>query len=79
VRPDFDPAAFARAYAVLGAQRATKILGIFVRLSSRDGKNGYMKHLPRLRHYLRRNLVHPALADLRAWYDEAMPELQEAR
>ena len=79
VRPDFDPAAFARAYAVLGAQRATKILGIFVRLSSRDGKNGYMKHLPRLRHYLRRNLLHPALAELKAWYDETMPELQEAR
>ena len=33
---EFDMADFARAYAILGAQRATKILGIFTRLNVRD-------------------------------------------
>jgi len=67
--PAFDAAAFARAYAILGAERNTKILGIFARLSLRDGKHGYLAHLPRIRGYLWRNLAHPDLADLNAWYE----------
>ena len=46
--PQFDVAAFARAYAIMGTQRATKILGIFARLDRRDGKPHYLKHLPRI-------------------------------
>ena len=65
--PAFDLAAFARAYAILGAQRNTKILGIFARLDKRDGKPAYLRHLPRIEDYLRRNLAHPALADLAGW------------
>ena len=67
--PSFDPASFAKAYAILGAQRNTKILGIFARLSLRDGKNGYLAHLPRIHCYLLRNLAHPDLRPLRAWYE----------
>ena len=70
--PFFDPLAFAGAYAVLGAQRATKILGIFVRLSVRDGKKAYLQHLPRLARYLDRDLAHPALTDLRDFYLSAV-------
>ncbi len=66
---DFDPASFAKAYAILGAQRNTKILGIFARLSLRDGKNGYLAHLPRIHRYLNRNLAHPDLRPLQAWYE----------
>ena len=44
----FDMAAFAKAYAILAAQRATKILGIFARLDQRDGKPQYLAHLPRV-------------------------------
>ncbi len=61
--PTFDVSAFARAYAIMGAQRATKILGIFARLDRRDGKPHYLKHLPRIEAYLIRNLAHPALAE----------------
>ena len=53
--------AFAEAYAIMAAQRNSKILGIFVRLDKRDGKPAYLKHLPRIRDYLRRALAHPAL------------------
>lgn len=70
--PNFDPLAFASAYATLGAQRATKILGIFVRLAIRDGKQNYLKHIPRLIAYLDRDLSHPALAPLRDWYIQAV-------
>jgi len=70
---DFDADAFARAYALLGAQRNTKILGIFTRLALRDGKQAYLEHLPRVRAYLERDLQHPALASLRAWYARHLP------
>lgn len=71
----FDLAGFAEAYAVLGAQRVTKILGIFVRLEKRDGKPQYLRHLPQLRTYLKRNLDHPSLAVLKAWFEQNCPSL----
>jgi tRNA threonylcarbamoyl adenosine modification protein YjeE len=70
----FDANDFDRAYAILGAQRATKILGIFARLAKRDGKLAYLKHMPRVSRYLERDLRHPALAALRGWYEENIPE-----
>ena len=77
--PAFDRASFDVAYAVLGAQRATKILGIFARLSKRDGKHGYLRHIPRVSRYLERNLAHPRLAGLRAWFDRHLPAAQRER
>jgi N-acetylmuramate 1-kinase len=68
-----DRAELDLAYAILGAQRATKILGIFARLSKRDGKHGYLRHIPRVSRYLERNLAHPSLSRLKAWYDRHMP------
>jgi len=70
----FDVEAFGAAYAVLGAQRNTKILGIFTRLWRRDGKAVYLSHLPRIARYLARDLRHPALADLTAWYRRVLPQ-----
>ena len=66
----FDEDAFRRAFAILAAQRATKILGIFVRLDQRDGKPAYLAHIARLQAYLRDSLAHPALTGLAAWYAE---------
>ena len=71
--PAFDMAAFARAYAILGAQRATKILGIFARLDKRDGK-------PRLSQAsaAHRGLSRAATSPIRrcaaaAWYEAHLP------
>ena len=64
----FDEESFAEAYAIMAAQRNSKILGIFVRLNERDGKPAYLKHLPRIRNYLERALAHPSLAELRDFY-----------
>ncbi len=44
---DFDLGQFVELYALMGAQRATKILGIFARLARRDGKPQYLRHQPR--------------------------------
>jgi N-acetylmuramate 1-kinase len=74
-QPEFDMAAFASAYALMGAQRASKILGIFARLDKRDGKPDYLAHIPRVKNYLRKNLGHPALADLKMWFDSALPRI----
>ncbi|MBS7696968.1 MAG: tRNA (adenosine(37)-N6)-threonylcarbamoyltransferase complex ATPase subunit type 1 TsaE [Chelatococcus sp.] len=73
--PDFDMASFAEAYAILGAQRATKLFGIFVRLDKRDGKPQYLDHLPRMQDYLARNLAHPVLSELKLWYEARLPGL----
>ncbi len=70
----FDEEEFATAFAILGAQRTTKILGIFARLKARDNKPAYLQHMPRVSRYLARNLQHPVLADLKHWYQTEMPE-----
>jgi aminoglycoside/choline kinase family phosphotransferase len=49
-----DFAAFYRDFEWMGVQRQLKVLGIFARLSIRDGKNGYLKDQPRVMGYLRR-------------------------
>ena len=59
--PAFDHPAFVELYVTLGAQRATKILGIFARLDRRDGKPQYLRHMPRVWRYLHRSLSHPPL------------------
>ena len=59
--PAFDRAAFAAAYADFGAQRNTRLLGLWVRLLKRDGKPQYLQHIPRTWGYLERNLRAPAL------------------
>jgi len=59
-----DPARFRAAYALLGAQRNLRILGIFTRLCLRDGKSRYLDFMPRAWALVVRNLTHPALAPL---------------
>jgi N-acetylmuramate 1-kinase len=57
---------FQAQYAVLGVQRALRILGIFARLCLVAGKPQYLPLIPRVWGHLQRNLAHPALAGLRA-------------
>jgi len=83
VSPDLESVMLARyraamplddaAYALLGAQRNAKILGIFTRLWKRDGKPRYLRYQPRVWGYLERDLAHPALAPVRAWFDANIP------
>ncbi|WP_377292435.1 tRNA (adenosine(37)-N6)-threonylcarbamoyltransferase complex ATPase subunit type 1 TsaE [Rhizobium sp. SG2393] len=63
----FDAERFRRDYAIMAAQRNCKLLGIWVRLNQRDGKPGYMRHMPRTLAYLDAATAHPVLAPLRDW------------
>jgi N-acetylmuramate 1-kinase len=69
----FDPAGFAELYAVMSAQRNTRLLGTFARLNRRDGKSQYLRHQPRVWTYLNRSLAHPALSRARDWYALNVP------
>lgn len=71
--PQLEKAAFTAAAAILSAQRNAKIIGIFTRLSRRDGKHHYLGHIPRVWRLLEQDLRHPALAKLRAWFDRTIP------
>lgn len=66
-------AGFDAAYAVLGAQRNAKIIGIFTRLWQRDGKSRYLSFLPRMWGLLERDLAHPALAPVADWFAANIP------
>lgn len=67
------PDDFDAAYAVLGAQRNAKIIGIFTRLWKRDGKPRYLSYLPRMWGLLERDLPHPALAPVADWFAANIP------
>lgn len=71
--PTLDREAFDASYAILGAQRSAKIVGIFTRLDRRDGKPIYLKHIPRVFGWLYGDLEHPGLAALRAWFEREIP------
>jgi N-acetylmuramate 1-kinase len=71
--PSFDINAFAASYAVMGAQRATKILGLFARLDKRDGKPQYLGHLPRIERALAKSLAHPLLSPINLWHQTHLP------
>jgi len=72
-----DANAFNAAYAVLGAQRNAKILGIFVRLAMRDGKPKYLDLLPRVARHFLTDISHPDLSEARALIHDLAPELDE--
>ncbi|HIJ42456.1 MAG: phosphotransferase [Rhodospirillales bacterium] len=76
--PDRDRQAFETVYAILGAQRHAKVIGIFTRLSVRDGKSGYLVHIPRVWRLLARSLEHPFLAPVAAWFEKHVPQEMRA-
>ena len=71
-------ASFRDAYWALGAQRNTRILGVFTRLWRRDGKVHYTSFQPRMWGLLERDLLHPALAPVRDWFDANIPASHRA-
>jgi aminoglycoside/choline kinase family phosphotransferase len=72
--PGLDRPTFRRSAAILAAQRNAKIIGLFVRLWKRDGKPGYLGHLPRVWRLFEADLaVEPALAPIANWLDRHLP------
>ncbi|WP_419798091.1 MAG: aminoglycoside phosphotransferase family protein [Terasakiella sp.] len=75
--PDLEPEEFDTVFAILGAQRHAKVIGIFARLCMRDAKPIYLQHMPRVWRLLERSLKHPMLKDVKTWIDQHIPK--EAR
>jgi len=77
LRPQVDRARFLADFNALGGLNIVRILGVFARLVTRDGKPRYAAFMPRLWGYLDRCLADPELAPLKAWMDRHVP--REAR
>ncbi|MFC6688916.1 aminoglycoside phosphotransferase family protein [Jhaorihella thermophila] len=73
-RTGADRAAFLPAYAVLGAQRNLRILGVFARLGMEHGKPHYVDLIPRVWRLLQHDLDHPALDPVATLLRAALPE-----
>jgi hypothetical protein len=71
--PTFNAAAFVEYYAIMSAQRNTRLMGTFARLNRRDNKPQYLRHQPRVWAYLKRALAHPSLVGLREWCAAYVP------
>jgi N-acetylmuramate 1-kinase len=65
---------FDLAYAIWGAQRALRIIGIFARLCLVANKPGYLHLIPRVWGHLQSNLEHPALRPLAQICDDLLPQ-----
>lgn len=57
-------------YHILGAQRNSRILGVFARKVIRDHDNSYLQYIPRVLKYLEYDLSYVALAPLKIWFDK---------
>ena len=72
-----DPDAFGLWYRVLAAQRYTKVLGRFARLTLRDSRDGYLRYLPRVAMLLTDALeAEPLLWPIRDHLNAILPSWQ---
>ncbi|MEH6494594.1 MAG: phosphotransferase [Pseudomonas marincola] len=70
-----DETEFRRMYAILGAHRALRIMGIFTRLADRDNKPRYLEFMPRMIAHFQTNLTHPDLLALKHWITVSIGKL----
>jgi aminoglycoside/choline kinase family phosphotransferase len=68
-----DEEAFMAQYYTLGAQRITRIIGVFSRMLIQDKRPHYMAFLPRAWKWLENDLKHDNLLDIRRWFDTHIP------
>ncbi len=66
----FDRDSFDYSFRVLAAQRHAKVLGIFVRLFVRDGKDRYLKFIPHVHKLFISSLDNPVLKPLDQWFKD---------
>ena len=72
-----DESSFMERLAVIGTLNALRIAGVFARLVHRDGKPRYIDFMPQQLLMLRRNLAHPAVAEMRAFIASTAPHILE--
>jgi aminoglycoside/choline kinase family phosphotransferase len=74
-----DIATLKHHFNILGAQRNAKIIGIFARLSRRDGKHGYLGMIPRVWRLLEEDLDRLGAGGLTAWLNDHAPRQWRGR
>ena len=68
-----SPEVFLRWFDWMGLQRHIKVLGVFSRLSLRDGKHGYLGDLPLVIHYVRSiSRQYAEMSAFAEWFDEQL-------
>lgn len=65
-------------YHILGAQRNSRILGVFARKSIRDKNDNYLQYMPLVLKYLEDDLAHPVMRKLREWTSTIMTKVINA-
>ncbi len=71
--PEIDRNDYTSAYAIIGAQRNTRIAGTFARLLKRDGKPWYQRFMPRVWELIAHDIKHPVMAPVADWYARHLP------
>jgi aminoglycoside/choline kinase family phosphotransferase len=79
LRSDVDRKATMQDYHLLAAQRHTKVAGIFMRLSRRDGKHGYLAHIPRVLRQLDASLDAAGLHEILTLIDQNLPAWRDCQ
>lgn len=70
--------ALLRDMAMLGAQRHAKVAGIFIRLSKRDSKPIYLRHIPRVLRLMKACLANDFLSEVEAATEAIAPGYETA-
>ncbi|MBO5998044.1 MAG: phosphotransferase [Alphaproteobacteria bacterium] len=71
--PKMDKDLFMRSYHIVAAKRHVRVIGVFTRLKARDGKDKYLKHIPRVWKLLEEHLDEPYMQPLKNWLDKVVP------
>ena len=59
-------------YHIMGAQRNSRILGVFTRKFIRDKNEHYLQYIPLVLEYLNHDLSHPVMIKLKHWFDKVI-------
>ena len=73
-QPQIDKELFMRSYHIMAVKRHLRVIGFFVRLKARDGKDKYLKHIPNVWRLLESHLDEPYMADFKNWLDAVVPK-----
>ncbi len=60
-------------YGAVATLHACRLIGLFTRLTVRDGKPRYAGYIPRMWSYLARDLKSPGMESVAAWFDRYVP------
>jgi hypothetical protein len=59
-------------YHILGAQRNSRILGVFARKFIRDQNDNYLQYMPLVLEYLNHDFSHPVMSKIKNWFSRVI-------